>query len=93
MVEAVAFLALLVAVVALFAQRGAVARLEERVIVLEMTIRCAELLPASHEVEFRKLNPKQIVALRSASDAQLGGLLDRAAREHLTPELILKAIQ
>ena len=93
MVEAVAFLALIVAVVSIFAQRGAAARLEERVIVLEMKIRCAELLPASHEAEFNRLNAKQIVALRNASDAELGGLLDRAAREQLTPELILKAIK
>jgi len=93
MVTAVAFVALIVAVLAFFAQIGAGTRLQERVTVLEMKIRCAELLPASHEVEFRKLTPKQIVALSSASDDQLGRLLDRAAREQLTPELILKAIQ
>ena len=93
MVTAVAFAALIIALLAFFANVGAGARLQERVTVLEMKIRCAELLPASHEVEFNKLTPKQIVALSAASDAQLGGLLDRAAREQLTPELIQKAIK
>ena len=93
MVTAVALVALIVAVFTLLSQKGAASRLEERVTVLEMKIRCAELLPASHEIEFNKLTPKQIVALSAANDAQLGGLLDRAAREQLTPELILKAIQ
>ena len=92
MVTAVAFLALIVAVLALLSQKGAVSRLEERVTVLEMKIRCAQLLPASHEVEFNRLTPRQIVALSAATDEQLGGLLDRAAREQLTPELIHKAI-
>lgn len=93
MAEYVAMVAILVAVVSLVIGLESIARLQQRVIILEMKIRCAELLPAGHDAELARLTPKQIVALSGASDQELGGLLDRAAREQLTPELILKAIK
>lgn len=93
MVEAVAVAVLLLVGFAVVSHRQSVIRLEERVIVLEMKIRCAELLPAGHDAELAKLSPQQVVALSGASDDELGGLLNRAVRDRLTPDLIRKAIK
>ena len=53
--------------------------LQDRVIMLEMKFRCAEVLPAGQDAKLAKLSKKQIVALRFASDDELGALLERAA--------------
>jgi hypothetical protein len=67
-------------------------RLQDRVILLEMKVRCAEVLPAGEDARLAQLSAKQIVALRFASDAELGGLLDRAVREQLSPTDIKRAV-
>ena len=67
-------------------------RLQDRIIMLEMKVRCAEVLPAGEDARLAQLTPKQIVALRFASDAELGGLLDRAVRERLSPADIKRAV-
>ncbi|HTM30499.1 MAG TPA: DUF6526 family protein, partial [Vicinamibacterales bacterium] len=54
---------------------------------------CAELLPAGDDSRLAQLTPKQIVALRFASDAELGDLLDRAVRERMSPDAIKMAIR
>ncbi|MND04320.1 hypothetical protein D3C83_245370 [compost metagenome] len=56
-------------------------------------MRAAELLPAGQDAQLRKLNSKQIAALRFASDEELGALLERAARENLQPKDIKAAIK
>jgi len=66
--------------------------LQDRIIMLEMKVRCAEVLPAGADAALASLSPKQIVALRFASDAELGALLDRAVREQLTPDAIKQAV-
>jgi hypothetical protein len=66
--------------------------LQDRIIMLEMKVRCAEVLPAGADAALSSLSAKQIVALRFASDAELGALLDRAAREQLTPDAIKQAV-
>lgn len=68
-------------------------RLQDRIIRLEMKVRCAEVLPAGDDRKLAELTPKQIAALRFASDAELGELLDRAVRERLTAGDIKKAIR
>lgn len=73
--------------------RTYIVRLQDRIIMLEMKVRCAEVLPAGEEIRLRQLTPKQIVALRFASDDELGELLDRAIREKLPPREIKKAIK
>lgn len=70
-----------------------VVRLQDRIIMLEMKVRCAELLPAGEDARLAQLSPKQIVALRFASDAELGELLDRAVRERLQPAAIKQAVR
>lgn len=69
-----------------------IVKLQDRIIMLEMKVRCAELLPAGHDARLNELTPKQVVALRFASDEELGPLLDRAVREKLPPAEIKKAI-
>ena len=82
----------LVAVVFVSISRTYITRLQDRIIMLEMKVRCAEVLPAGQVARLRELTPKQIVALRFASDDELATLLDRAAREKLPPTEIKRAI-
>lgn len=73
--------------------RNYTVRLQDRIIILEMKIRCAEVLPAGQDARLAALSPKQIVALRFASDAELGDLLERAIREKLPPKEIKRAVK
>jgi hypothetical protein len=68
-------------------------KLQDRIIMLEMKVRCAEVLPAGEDAKLARLGPKQIAALRFASDDELGSLLDRAVAERLAPQDIKKAIK
>jgi 6-phosphofructokinase len=67
--------------------------LQDRIIMLEVKVRAAEILPAGSDAQLAKLNKKQIAALRFASDAELGALLERAARENLQPKDIKASIR
>ena len=67
--------------------------LQDRIIMLETKVRAAELLNAGQDALLAKLSPKQIVALRFASDAEFGSLLERAARENLSPKDIKASIR
>jgi hypothetical protein len=73
--------------------RRYIVRLQDRIIMLEMKVRCAEVLPAGEDAKLAQLSRPQIVALRFASDAELGPLLDRIVREKLSRDEIKKAIQ
>jgi Family of unknown function (DUF6526) len=68
-------------------------RLQDRIILLEMKVRCAELLRPEQESLLSQLDTKQIVALRFASDAELGELLERAVREKMSSKDIKRAIK
>jgi predicted phage-related endonuclease len=68
-------------------------RLQDRIIQLEMKLRCAQLLPPDQAARLGALSPKQVVALRFAADEELGELLDRAVREQLPPTEIKRAIR
>lgn len=87
-------ISLSVAVFALVAaSRLYTTRLQDRIILLEMKVRCAEVLIAGADARLGELSPKQIVALRFASDAELGELLEHAIRETLPPTAIKQAIK
>ena len=58
-----------------------------------MKVRAAELLPAGQDAHLAKLDRKQIAALRFASDEEFGALLERAARENLSPKDIKASIK
>lgn len=88
---------LIALVLALFpvigASRWYIVKLQDRIIQLEMQVRCARVLPAGEDEQLVQLSPKQVVALRFASDGELGDLLARAVREQMTPDAIKKAVQ
>ena len=73
--------------------RWYVVRLQDRIISLEMQVRAAKVLAAGQDDLLAQLSPKQIVALRFASDDELGDLLSRAVREQMTPDAIKRAIK
>jgi hypothetical protein len=73
--------------------RTYIVRLQDRIILLEMKVRGAELLTPEQEAVLASLPPKQIIALRFASDAELPALVQRAAREHLSPDQIKREIR
>lgn len=67
--------------------------LQDRIIMLEVKIRAAEMLPAGQDAHLAKLSKKQIAALRFASDDELGSLLERAVRDNLSPKDIKASIR
>ena len=89
--------AIIFAILALFElgwiSRVYTVKLQDRIIMLEEKVRAAELLPAGADAQLRKLNSKQIAALRFASDEEFGALLERAARENLKPKDIKASIR
>jgi hypothetical protein len=68
-------------------------KLQDRIIMLEVKVRAAEILAAGQDAQLARLSSKQIVALRFASDEEFGALLERAARENLSPKDIKAAIK
>jgi uncharacterized protein DUF6526 len=73
--------------------RRYIVRLQDRIILLEMKVRAAELLTPEQEARLAALGKRQVIALRFASDAELPELVDRAARESLTSDQIKRAIK
>lgn len=68
-------------------------KLQDRIIMLEMKVRSAEVLSAGSATALTALTPKQITALRFASDEELGALLAQATAGSLSPDDIKKAIR
>jgi hypothetical protein len=76
----------------LFISRSYITALQDRIIKLEMRLRCAALLTPDQLGHMLRLGNKHVVALRFASDAELPALLDRAVRERLSPADIKRAV-
>ena len=86
--------AILLAIAPLVAlSRWYIIALQDRIIMLETKVRAAEVLNAGQDALLAKLSPKQIVALRFASDEEFGSLLERTARENLSPKDIKASIR
>ena len=79
--------------VALGIGRVYVTALQDRIIRLEMAVRCASLLTPAQRQQLAKLPIKHVVALRFASDAELPALLERAVGENLTPDQIKREVK
>jgi hypothetical protein len=91
---AIGLLATIGAVIALLMMsRSYTTKLQDRIIRMEMRMRCAPLLTADQQRLFAGLSMKQIAALRFASDPELPALLERTAREHLKPADVKRAIK
>jgi hypothetical protein len=89
-----AIIALILAVLELgWISRAYTVKLQDRVIMLEMKVRAAEILSAGQDAQLAKLSVKQIAALRFASDEELGALLERAVRENMDPKDIKASIR
>ena len=67
-----------------FAVRTFDARLQDRIIRLEMRLRLARLLPAELQPRIAELSPAQLIALRFASDAEVPGLVAEVLAGRLT---------
>ena len=80
-------------VVLLVISRAYTTALQDRIIRLEMRLRCAQLLAADRQGALARLSKPQIVALRFASDEELPVLLERAERENLAADQIKRAIK
>ena len=80
-------------VVLLSISRTYTTKLQDRIIKLEMRLRCAQLLSGAQQATLNRLSNTQIVALRFASDEELPSLLERAEREQLTANQIKQAIK
>jgi hypothetical protein len=80
-------------VVLLSISRTYTTKLQDRIIKLEMRLRCAQLLSGAQQATLNRLSNAQIVALRFASDEELPGLMERAERERLTADQIKQAIK
>jgi hypothetical protein len=90
----IAIVGLIGAVLALLSiSRLYITRLQDRIIKLEMKVRCASLLTAPQQRLLAGLTNKQLVALRFASDEELPALLERASRESMKPDDIKRAIR
>jgi hypothetical protein len=68
-------------------------RLQDRIIRLEMRVRCAACLTPAQQRTLQGLDLRRIAALRFASDEELPALLDRTVRETLSPDEIKRAVQ
>ena len=60
------------------------ARLQDRIIRLEMRLRLARLLPPELHPRIAELRPGQLIALRFAPDAEVPGLVDEIFAGRLT---------
>ena len=81
-------------IVLLLISRQYTTKLQDRIIRLEMKVRTAGLaLQPPQQAALSRISLPQIVALRFASDQELPALIDRADREHLTPDQIKREIK
>ncbi len=77
----------------LWISRSYTTSLQDRIIKLEMRVRCASLLTPPQQAILARLAKPQQIALRFASDAELPALVEQADRERLSADQIKRAIK
>ena len=70
-----------------------ITRLQDRIIRLEMRVRCAVFLTPGEQRTLQGLDLRRTAALRFESDEELPALLDRTVRDSLTPDQIKRAVK
>ena len=78
---------------ALLIGRVYITALQDRIIKLEMQVRCSKFLTPAQMSDLGRLQLPQLVALRFASDGEIPTLLVRALAEQMTPKAIKQAVQ
>src|SRR5215475_9138378 len=68
-------------------------KLQDRVIRLEMKVRGMTVLTPAQQAVLDRLSKPQVIALRFASDSELGSLVEQADREKLSADQIKRAIR
>ena len=73
--------------------RSYTTRLQDRIIRLEMKVRGMTVLTPTQQAILERLSKSQVIALRFASDGELGALVEQADREKLSADQIKRAIK
>jgi hypothetical protein len=68
-------------------------KLQDRIIMLEERLRAGVLLTPDQQHQFAQLSPKQVVALRFASDAEFAALCEQAIAGRMKPDDIKRAVR
>ena len=68
-------------------------KLQDRIILLEERLRANALLTPDQQRGFSRLSPKQVVALRFASDPEFAALCERALSGNMKPDAIKRAVR
>ncbi len=79
--------------VALMIGRVYITALQDRIIKLEMQVRCRAFLSPAQMADMARLTMPQLVALRFASDGEIPALLARALNENMSAKAIKQAVQ
>ena len=92
--QAVAWAGVLLCLMTLLAMgRLYTTRLQDRVIFLEERLRASTLLAPDQQHRFSQLSPKQVVALRFASDAEFATLFEQVVSTNMAPDAIKRAVR